>query len=111
MLFLVVTSLGQSAFGSQYLRHNLSVSPDTGSTQTVEHHIVSFQEKIGGYERLDILGTALDLVHLAAFATLEMVMMGLRGSLIARRLTGQFHLDEPPFFNESFEGTINRGNA
>jgi len=72
---------------------------------------VSFQEKIGGYERLDILGTALDLVHLAAFATLEMVMMGLRSSLITRRLTGQFHLDEPPFFNESFEGAIDRGNA
>jgi hypothetical protein len=102
---------GQGAFGYQYLRHNLSVSPGTGSTQTVEHHIVSFQEKIGGYEGLDILGTALDLVHLATFATLEMVMMGLRGSLIVRRLTGQFHLDEPPFFNESFEGALDRGNA
>jgi hypothetical protein len=111
MLFLVVTSLEQDAFAYQYLRHNLSVSPATGSTQTVEHHIVSFQEKIGRYERLDILGTALDLVHLAAFATLEMVMMGLHSSLIARRLTGQFHLHEPSFFNESFEGAIDRGNA
>jgi hypothetical protein len=72
---------------------------------------VSLQEKIGGYERFDILRTALDLVHLAAFATLEMVMMGLRGSLIVRRLTGQFHLDKPPFFNESFEGALDRGNA
>ena len=97
--------------GYQYLRHHLSISPDTGSTQTVEHHIVSFQEKIGGYEGLGILGTALDLVHLVAFATLEMMMMGLRGSLIARRLTRQFHLDEPPFFNESFEGAIDRSNA
>jgi len=72
---------------------------------------VSFQEKIGGYEGFDILGTAIDLIHLAAFATLEMVMMGLCGSLIAWRFTGQLHLDEPPFFNESFEGTIDRGNA
>jgi len=72
---------------------------------------VSFQEKIGGYEGFDILGTALDLVHLAACTTLEMVMMGLRGSLITRRLTGQLHLDEPPFFNKSFEGAIDRGNA
>ena len=102
---------GQGAFGYRYLRHNLSASPDTDSTQTIEHHIVSFQEKIGGYEGLDILGTARDLVHLAAFATLEMVMMGLCGSLIAQRLTGRFHLDEPSFFNESFEGAIDRGNA
>jgi hypothetical protein len=71
---------------------------------------VSLQEKIRGYERFDILRTALDLVHLAAFATLEMVMMGLRSSLIAWRLTREINLDEPPFFNESFEGTINRGN-
>lgn len=111
MLFLVVTSLGPGACAYQYLRHHLSVSPDAGSTQTVEHHIVSFQEKIGRYERLDILGTALDLVYLAAFATLEMVMMSLRGSLVPRRLTRQVHLDKPSFFNESFEGAIDRGNA
>src|ERR671923_1826453 len=81
----------------QCLRRNLSASLDTGSTQAVEHHIVSLQEKIGGDEGFDLLGTALDLVHLAAVATLEMVMMGLCGSLIARGLTGQLHLDEPPF--------------
>jgi hypothetical protein len=111
MLFLIVTSLGQSAFGYQYVRHTLSVRPDTRSTQTIEHHVVSFQEKIGGCEGVDIPGTALDLVHLAAFATLEMVMMSLRGSLVARRLAGQFHLDEPSLFNESFEGAIDRSNA
>jgi hypothetical protein len=72
---------------------------------------VSFQEKIGRYERLDILGTALDLVYLAAFATLEVVMMSLHSRLIARPLTGQFHLDKPSFFNESFEGAIDRGYA
>jgi hypothetical protein len=72
---------------------------------------VSFQETIGRYEGLDLLGTALDLVHLAAFATVEMVMMGLRGSLLARRLTREVHLVKPSFFNKSFEGAIDRGNA
>ena len=71
---------------------------------------MSLQKKTRGYERFDILGAALDFVYLAAFATLKMMMMGLRGSLIAGRLTGQLHLHEPSFFNESFESTINRSN-
>jgi hypothetical protein len=107
MLPLVVTSL---ALGNVMRSHHLSDSPDAGSTKTVEYHVVSLQEKTGGYERFDILRAALDFVHLTAFATLEMVMMGLRGSLIAGRLTGQLNLHEPPFFNESFEGTIDRSN-
>jgi hypothetical protein len=39
-----------------------------------------------------------------------MMMMGLRGSLIVRRLPGQLHLHEPSFFYESFNGTIDGRN-
>ena len=111
MLLMVVTSLEPGCILLPILLPPLAASADTGSTQAVEYHIVPFQEKTGGYEGFDILGTALDLVHLTALATLEMVMVGLWSRLIARCLTGQLHLDEPAFFHESLEGAIDRGNA
>ena len=71
---------------------------------------MTLKQEAGGCQRLHVLGTALDFIDLPAGATLEMMMMGLRGSLIARRLTGQLNLDEPPFCHESFEGAIDRRN-
>src|SRR5204863_8967987 len=78
---------------------------DTGSTLAIEDHIVALKQEAGGSQRLHVLGTALDFIDLPTGTALEMMMMVLRGSLIARRLTGQLNLDEPPFFHESFEGT------
>jgi hypothetical protein len=83
---------------------------DTGSTLAIEDHIMALKQEAGGCQRLHVLGTALDFIDLPAGTALEMMMMGLRGSLIARRLTGQLNLDEPPFCHESFEGAIDRRN-
>ena len=71
---------------------------------------MALKQKAGGCQRLHVLGTALDFIDLPTGPALEMMMMGLRGSLIAWRLTRQLHLDEPPFFHESFEGAIDRRN-
>jgi hypothetical protein len=83
---------------------------DTGGALTVEHDIMALKQKASRRQGLDCLRTALDFVDLPTCPALEMVMMGLPGSLIAWRLPRQFHLDEPPFFNESFESAIDRRN-
>ena len=67
---------------------------------------MALEQETGGCQRLYVLGTALDFIDLLTGTALEMMMMGLRGCLIARRLPGQLHLDEPSFFHESFEGAI-----
>jgi hypothetical protein len=71
---------------------------------------MALKQKARGCQGLHILGTAFDFVHLSTGTALEMVVVGLRGSLIAWWLTGQLNLDEPPFFHESFQGAIDRRN-
>ena len=83
---------------------------DTGSTLAIEDHIVALKQKAGRSQRLHVLGTALDFIDLPTGTALEMMVMILRGSLIAWRFTGQLNLYEPPFFHESFEGAIDRRN-
>ncbi len=83
---------------------------DAGGTKTIEYYIVILKKKAGGRQRLHVLRTALDCVDLPACTALEMMIMGLRGSLIAGRLTGELNLDKPPFFNESFEGALDYRN-
>ena len=83
---------------------------DTGSTLAIEYHIMALKQKAGGDERLHILGTALDFIDLPTGPALEMMMMGLRGRLIARRLTGELHLHEPAFCHKAFEGAIDGRN-
>jgi len=82
----------------------------TGSTLAIEDHIVALKQKARGRQGLHILGTAFNFVHLPTGKALKVVMVGLRGSLIARWLTGKLNLGEPSFFDESFEGTIDRRN-
>jgi len=72
---------------------------------------MALKKKTGRRQRLHVLGTALNFIDLPTRAALEMVMMGLRSRLITWRLTGQLNLDEPAFFDESFEGAIDRRNA
>jgi hypothetical protein len=72
---------------------------------------MALKKKAGRRQRLHVLGTALDFIDLPTCTALEMVMMGLRSSLITWRLTGQLNLDEPAFCDESFEGAIDRCNA
>jgi hypothetical protein len=67
---------------------------------------VALQQKARGGQGLHILGTAFNFIYLPTGTALEMMMMGLRGRLIARWLTGKLNLDEPTFCNESFEGAI-----
>jgi hypothetical protein len=83
---------------------------DTGRTLAIEDHIVALKQKARRCEGLHILGTAVDFVHLTTGTALEMVVVSLRGSLVTWRLTRQLNLDEPPFCNESFQGTIDRRN-
>ena len=71
---------------------------------------MALKKKARWRQRLHLLGTAFNFVHLPTGKTLKVVMVGLRGSLIARRLTGKLNLDEPAFFDESFEGAIDRRN-
>src|SRR5206468_11225488 len=72
---------------------------------------MALKKKTGRRQRLHVLGTALDFVDLPTHTALEVVMMGLRSRLITWRLTGQLNLDERAFFDESFEGAIDRRNA
>jgi hypothetical protein len=83
---------------------------DTGGTLAIEDHIMAFKQKAGRCQRLHVLGTALNFVDLPTGTALEMMMMGLRGSLITGRLTGKLNLDEPPFCNETLESAIDCGN-
>jgi hypothetical protein len=69
---------------------------------------MALEQEASRRQWLHVLGTALDFIDLSAGTALEMMMMGLRGSLIVWRLPGQLHLHEPPFFHESFDGTIDR---
>jgi len=71
---------------------------------------MALKQKAGGRQRLHVLGTALNFVDLPTGTALEMMMMGLRGSLITGRLTGKLNLDEPPFCNETLESAIDCGN-
>jgi hypothetical protein len=71
---------------------------------------MTLEQKAGGCQRLHVRGTALDFIDLPTGTALEMMMMGLRGSLIAWRLTGQLNLDEPSFCHESFEAAVDRRN-
>lgn len=84
---------------------------DAADAQTAKYDIVRFQLEASGEQVAQFAGAAVNLKDPAALAAGEMVVMGFAGELIASGFAGKFDRGEPPFVNERFDGTIDRGHA
>jgi len=71
---------------------------------------VIFEFEAFGREVGEIAGALFDFEHLAAGATIEVMVVSLAGDFIARGLAGHFDLDDAAIGDEGFQRAVDGGH-
>lgn len=60
---------------------------------------------------LEIPGASFDFKHPLATLAMKVMVMAFSGKLVARRFPGKFHWNQPSFFDQGLDGTVDGGDS